>query len=305
MVQHVFEYQVEEARHGRTATKAIRSRHTHIGVCKSPLPLRGARRKSGFTYLMTAKIIGDICIEATGSLGKPDFVTRNDAQQLSMVAESKSTHNLLLPTTASDLVDKYKAAYDDVVTNQAKRTQEWAHIAHPIAQLVGYMVDNKCRYGALTSGTRTYFLYISDSNAATTVHISGPFFVGEESYLRAWAYVHSLGCEQRDTFKIPTSTGKRKWLKFSRDQPTPQKEPNDKGPRSTGGSKNNKRKHGGAGSSTQSNKRTKKTKTAIEALDLPHVDFHDMIFGKKLGFGRNGSVFEVAMAGKTICIEAV
>ena len=40
------------------------------------------------------------------------------------------------------------------------RSIEWSNIAHPIGQLLGYMVEFRHCYGALTSGTKTYFLKI-------------------------------------------------------------------------------------------------------------------------------------------------
>lgn len=64
-------------------------------------------------------------------------------EKIAIVGESKSTHNLLLPNSADILVQKYKAAYKAVIDNREDRTEEWSHIGHPLAQLLGYMIDSK------------------------------------------------------------------------------------------------------------------------------------------------------------------
>jgi hypothetical protein len=132
--------------------------------------------------------------------GRPDFVLKMRSAEgtvlISVVGESKSTHNLRLPIDAGQIVAEYNAAYQTVSVGRQGRTLEWGNICHPIAQLLGYMVDNERRYGALTSGTRTYFVYISGDSNSSIVHISNAWFVGQVNYLRAWAYVYKLGCEQ-------------------------------------------------------------------------------------------------------------
>jgi hypothetical protein len=53
------------------------------------------------------------------------------------------------------------------------------------------MVDNKCRYGVLTSATRTYFVQITGNGQDATVHISEPYFRGEVNY-RTFGLGHSF-----------------------------------------------------------------------------------------------------------------
>jgi hypothetical protein len=141
----------------------------------------------------------------------------------SIIALSKSTHNLLLPMSDAECVEAYNNASVKDSYNYQPST-EWSHARHPIGQLLYLMVKQKHRYGVLTSGTRTYFLKLQESTtpgdvthhmvtrsqaikrkaspAAVSegrgdkdnihVYISDGWNVGETNYLRAWAYMHSL-----------------------------------------------------------------------------------------------------------------
>jgi len=77
--------------------------------------------------------------------------------------EFKSTHNLLVPFQMD--------------TRQ------------PLSQLFRYMIVNNSRCGVLSSGTRTYFLYVNEEG---TLLISDAWLVGKENYLRAWSYFFQL-----------------------------------------------------------------------------------------------------------------
>lgn len=104
----------------------------------------------------------------------------------------KSTHNLLRPVPAIKIVQTYNSEYIAVQVNQNGRTTRWNNVNHPLGQLLCYMLDNECSYGALTSATRTYFVRISDD---AEVFVSDAWFVGQENYLRTWANVNYLGCQ--------------------------------------------------------------------------------------------------------------
>jgi hypothetical protein len=208
--------------------------------------------------------------------------------------EGKSTHNLLIPNTAATFVQKYKAAYEAVIDQRSRRTIEWGHIAHPFAQLLGYLVDNAHRYGALTSATRTIFVYISGAGANIKVSVSEPYYIGEENYLRAWACVFSLGCKQKDRFNTPK--GENRWIKTGGDSPTPQ--PSLAAKNSEGKNKRKREditKQKGHGSS-------KKRKT-VSLSKLPTVDFLDLVVGKEIGIGRNGSLFQVSWKGNEYALK--
>ena len=248
---------------------------------------------NGLNFLTTANIVGEIQKE-TGAIGKPDFTLKGRQSSLGIIVEGKSTHNLLIPDSAATFVDKYRTAYADVIEQSVERTIEWGHIAHPLAQLLGYLVDNNHRYGALTSATRTVFVHISGSGASIKVNVSEPYYIGEENYLRAWAYVFSQGCKQKDKFKTPQ--GKNKWIKTGKKSPTPQPSPAEK---SSGGKRTRKRK----AKTKQEIPGTSKNRRAVPLSTLSTVDFQDLTIGKELGIGRNGSLFQVSWKGKEYALK--
>jgi hypothetical protein len=78
-------------------------------------------------------------------IGDPDFTVRRVAttgEAITITCEGKSTHNLRLPIMSASTASMYNAGTP--------------HVCYPLGQLVKYMVDNKTRFGALTSATRTY-----------------------------------------------------------------------------------------------------------------------------------------------------
>lgn len=245
----------------------------------------------GLRFLERAEIVSEIQVEKGPVVGRPDFCLQSSGEKISVVAECKSTHNLLMPPYAEDIVRKYLSTYDEVITRGPTRTHEWSHIAHPLGQLLGYMCDNKKRYGALTSATRTYFVFISGSNDIIQVNISDAYYVGKINYLRAWAYIHSLGCQQDDEFVLPTS-GEGQWVRTDKDHPSPQskQQPNPD---------TRKRK------STKSNRNrnSKRHKKSANTMSLQHVDFKELSIGNVLGIGRNGTVFKVAWKGETYALK--
>lgn len=248
---------------------------------------------NGLDFLTAAKIVGEIQREV-GTLGKPDFTLKDHRGRIGIIVEGESTHNLLIPDSAATFVEKYKAAYDAVIAQNSERTIEWGHVAHPFAQLLGYLVDNDHRYGALTSATRTIFAYISGTGDDIRVNVSEPYYIGEENYVRAWAYVFSLGCKQKDGFDTPK--GQKKWINTGGDSPTPQPSP---GKKSSGGKKKRKREDG---TKQKGRGRSKKGETA-SLSKLPTVDFRDLVVGKEIGIGRNGSLFQVSWKGKEYALK--
>jgi len=237
--------------------------------------------------------------------GKPDFTVwagTAETPRLAVVGESNRTHNLLLPNGIKDLVRKYRKAYKAVIQEGNECTTEWSHIAHPLAQLVGYMVDNKKRYGALTSATRTYFIFLEGNGAKMKARVSDPYFIGESTYLRAWAYMVSLGVNQKGRFVAPTG-----WLRTQTDRPTPQPSPDNKsGILEQETTTENAKKRGRRNSSeskgpSSSKKPTTRTKTA--SLELTQVPFQDLEIGPEIGYGRNGSVFRVQWNNKSFALK--
>jgi hypothetical protein len=264
--------------------------------------------------------------------GHPDFffvdqtTNRDDAsssssggenrphQKITIIGECKSTRNLLLPITAGALVEKYKSAYNKAVVQRQERTLHWARICHPIGQLLGYMVDNSCRYGALTSATRTYFVKIEGQDEDAMVYVSRAYFPGEKGYLRAWAYVHSLGQQQPngDELGVPDD-GKGKWLRTEKDEPTPPpKRKSSSEKRSARGHHNTKPKST-SGKRKRSN-HTRNTGSALSQehqsvlgrpLSIPWVNLRDIHIWKDspIGCGRNGAVLKATWKGMDVALK--
>jgi hypothetical protein len=95
--------------------------------------------------------------------------------------EFKSTHNLLVPFEINTIVPRYNQAYES-----GGPTRTWSNIGQPLSQLFAYMYSNNSRCGVLSSGTRTYFLYVNEEHHVPL--ISDAWLIGEENYLRAWSY---------------------------------------------------------------------------------------------------------------------
>jgi predicted Ser/Thr protein kinase len=104
----------------------------------------------------------------TSLYGKIDFCVMKDKENISILCVSKSTHDLLLPMTAEACKAAYDRADEPPDNGGDERSTEWHHVAHPIRQLICYMVDNQHHFGALTSGTRTYFLKIQGPEGTTS-----------------------------------------------------------------------------------------------------------------------------------------
>ena len=241
--------------------------------------------------------------EARGIHGKPDFTvwvkSPKKGNQLVLIGESKSTHNLLLPMNKEDVVLKYRMAYQAVIQDGQERTTEWNHIAHPFAQLLSYMVDNKKRYGALTCATRTYFVCLDGNKEDMKVKISDPYFTGESTYLRAWSCIISLGTAQQPKFVICTE-----WIRTNNNNnPTPDGTDTCAGngrkrqPKIDRRNKQRKRRR-----SEQSGE-TVSPKCKHGALSLTHVPFQDLKLGAMIGHGRNGSVFQAQWQNQTIALK--
>lgn len=245
-------------------------------------------------------MVADIQAETPrGTIGKPDFCLKTAKSKISVIGQSKSTHNLLLPNNGKTLVMKYETSYRTVVTEKGVRTKEWSHIGHPLAQLLGYMVVNGRRYGALTSATRTYFVLISGMGDNAKANVSDPYFVGEVNYLRAWAFIHSLGSQQEDVFRPPAAESTERWIITTGDAPTPQPEKSPfTGNAATGSNKRKASKRAGG----EHKKKSKSTKTS-RSIRLPFVDFYDLEFCGEVGFGRNGSVFKVIWEGQAVALK--
>ena len=278
-------------------------------------------------------------VEEEGGIGLMDFnllagtVANTNgiarSEEIAVVCESKSTHNLLLPIDASSLVRKYNEAHVAVVDQCQDHTTEWSHIGHPLAP------DNNRRYGVLTSGTRSYFVHVSGDREGSNVSITDAWFVGEPNYLRAWAFIYSLGCSQDDSWHAP-----KRWLGTEKKRPTPQKDNDHSGregrspgsggrspgrgggipgkrgrsPGKGGGTPGKRgRSPGKGGRGTETRKRkavgsqdSSKTKV-VEATSqvIPSAPFEEIEILEVIGEGWNGAAFKSLLARPRSCNETI
>lgn len=239
---------------------------------------------------------------------RADFVLKENHECLSeddckttVVGEFKSSHNLLLPVEATEIVRKYQEAYTAVYNNiqgEEEHPLEWSNICHPLGQLLGYMVDKGCRYGILTSATRTYFLKVEGTGDNACVYVADAFFPGEQNYLRAWAYIHSLG-QMHDQEDL----GKLEWKKTDGKNPTPRKH-SQKEEKDGSGTGSKKRRRSLTTKSTSNEKSHQSSKQECN-LNLPWVDVYELNINhqRPLGSGRNGIVYQASWGGFDVALK--
>jgi hypothetical protein len=168
---------------------------------------------------------------------------------------------------------------------------------------VRFLVENKCRYGALTSGTRTYFIYVAGSGETLSVHVSDAWFVGQEHYLRAWLYIYTQGCLDPGPMETPAA-----WKKTPHKQRTPkggnnsvQDAGDDETDNSTEESKvSNKRAR--VGSAVQTTGMDDDSVNATSSV-LKSVPFEDIEYLETIGYGRNGSAFKARWNDKLVAVK--
>jgi hypothetical protein len=254
--------------------------------------------------LMTAGLLGKI--SSRGGLGKPDAITLNKDVEIAapadigLVVEFKSTHDLPLPMTDADVVEAYNTAYKEVIIQQSGRSPAWSRVCHPIGQLLGYMVENGQRYGVLSSATRAYFLWIEGDGESAVVRISTPWFVGERDFLRAWAFVHYMACQQ----SVPLLTSGLTWRLTSNKQSTPPPKCKRKGQRSGDAIAEG---DGDAGSDSDemstNGQEDAPAGSAAQMSALVETPIDDVEIIGTLGYGHNGVVFLANWHGQKVALK--
>jgi hypothetical protein len=204
-----------------------------------------------------------------------------------MVMEAKSTHSLPLPMLATDVVRLH-----DGPQNNAQQRARVDRARNPIGQILRYVVLNEVRFGALTSASRTYFFRIEDDGKAVAgkVSVSDAFFVGEQNYLRAWAYCYSLSTRTMRYKKVQVG-----WAADDPDYVHVTDDKGNNGPTTGPMTRSRKRQIAGAP--------TGKKGSIISLSVIPSVPFASLSFGKPLGYGRNGCVFRADWQGKTVAVK--
>jgi len=249
--------------------------------------------------LMTAGLLGEVATR--GGVGKPDAVTLTRQVDMALpsdigiIVQFKSTHNLPMPMMAAGVVEVYNAAYEAVMNQRNGRTAGWSRVCHPIGQLLGYMIENGRRYGVLSSATRAYFVCIQGDGQAARVRISNAWFVGEPDFLRAWAYIHSLACQQ----STPLKPQGLEWKKTSSDQPTPPAKRKRKGLQSDAIDEGEEDQD----EQGSEERRDAPTGSATQISGLPEIPFDSIELIEALGYGRNGVVFLATWNGIKIALK--
>jgi hypothetical protein len=233
---------------------------------------------------------------AQGLIGDPDFTLRRVTDgRVTLMCEAKATHSLRLPVSSQTTVDLY-----DTRNRQ---------VCNPLGQLLRHMIDNKIQHGALTSSTRTYFVCIDVIEQQPEFFVSTAWLVGEENYLRAWAYIHDLACMVLD------STVQIDWVRVKSAVRSNLAAP---APANTGGSHASKNRGRGSGSSAGNSNMSNAAAVASASClvgavycvppndlgdILPMVSGDDLQIDGIIGYGRNGTVFKARWGEQEIALK--
>eukprot|EP00978_Attheya_sp_CCMP212_P040444 scaffold220909_cov60-Attheya_sp.AAC.2 len=295
--------------------KALNPRQLHIfqfssALTNSMVSLSDEKEEENFMLqvlkntLMSTGITGEIT--SRGGLGRPDAImlqteVDNDLPEpadIGLIAEFKSTHNLPLPIAADGVATAYNDAYNEVIKERGGRSPLWARVCHPLGQLLGYMVENGRRYGALSSATRAYFITIDGSGLDARVYISDAFLVGQPNFLRAWAFIQSLACQQTE----PLVSNQLKWQKTSKDHPTPPPKSRRTGSLRSSGTGTINEASGDEDMGTADGPNTNSASNEVAGLAevlIAEVSIDDVQILGTLGYGHNGVVY-LAKWGETM-----
>ena len=251
--------------------------------------------------LVNAGILGKI--KKRGGLGKPDAFTLRTSEEvdlatpsdIGLIVEFKSTHNLPLPMSAATIATSYNKAFRTVIIEQGGRSSTLSRVCHPIGQILGYMAENGRRYGVLSCATRSYFLKIEGQGADARVFISDPFFVGQNNFLRAWAFAHSLAHQQVDSV-VAKDLG---WSITSSRTPTPPEKSTYsvklRQPPTEETNEEHKIEEGSNVSSTKMN--------FGDVVGIDQVPIDDVRIVGTLGYGRNGVVYLAEWSGTKVALK--
>lgn len=248
--------------------------------------------------LMVVGLIGTIVIGSKNCQGEPDFsiimAPKTNKNNIKVVGESKATHNLPLPMKAQEVARQYndvRAAVDQLSEQRSDRNRRplgWSHVGHPVSQILGYMILNHCHYGVLTSGSRTYFIHIKRNTTRTgeeRVLISDAWFVGQEDYLRAWAFFYARAC--KDTQSVLDTPGlSQAWLEGTPDK-VKKRPPSPPPPADQGTAKRRFWRGRGGGEGRGGAKLRSRSAGGI----IPMVTLNDFKVGQPIGYGRHGTTF--------------
>ena len=269
--------------------------------CKDEESEKIFHRSHVLNYLRSAGLVDYRTDQKTASQGLPDYVLSsggveaNDPPVIRALLEYKATHNLPLPMLSEDVVRRYNNGCAATRSNAAESSRDHQRVCKTLAQLFGYMALNECRFGVLTSGTRSYFCRI---NNAALAEVTDAWFVGEAGYLKAWAHFYHLSL---DAGVFPAGAGSwftdsnvpRGWRKETEEE----EEGGGQGSAPTGtgpllGENRGKRSRHSASRDPDV------TFSRIDTAPLKSVKFLG-----SLGYGRNGCVFRARWEGEEVAVK--
>eukprot|EP00339_Tiarina_fusa_P001680 CAMPEP_0117004560 /NCGR_PEP_ID=MMETSP0472-20121206/5484_1 /TAXON_ID=693140 ORGANISM="Tiarina fusus, Strain LIS" /NCGR_SAMPLE_ID=MMETSP0472 /ASSEMBLY_ACC=CAM_ASM_000603 /LENGTH=547 /DNA_ID=CAMNT_0004705539 /DNA_START=69 /DNA_END=1712 /DNA_ORIENTATION=- len=235
-------------------------------------------------------------------IGLPDLLlTEGEGDELkaTMAVENKATHSLPLPMSSVQVATAHNIGRAE--TEHAMGDSYRERVCNPIGQLLRYMIQNGLRVGALSSATRTYFVLIQDEgdNVAGNVCISDAWFVGEENYLRAWAYCYDLSTQlenyESEAVSWASADSGQEFVLANADS----EESDDDSDNSAGG---------GSGGATRDSPPSKRAKvnapgSQLTSTLIPTVPVSSFSLEKALGYGRNGCVFRACWEGKEVAVK--
>lgn len=316
-VWHDFRPSVEQFKAGaqqvvpNKSVGQVRGSLNDLGLCAHERSEEDYLDKRVLQPLMVAGLIGTVRLGPRGCKGEPDFsLLEPDTDNVKIVGETKATHNLPLPMQAQMVVEQYntaRSAIDNLPeerTNIQRRPLGWSHVGHPVSQALGYMILNHCRYGVLTSGSRTYFIHVQTETATKEekVFISDAWFVGQENYLRAWAFLYDRACEDRGERLSPGILSET-WLTS-----TPERA-NKRPPSPDGRNQANKRSRlpgfiGQRGGQGRGKRRSLgRDRGLSHSQSIPRVSLNDFEVGRPIGYGRRGTVFSGTWNGEVVALK--
>jgi hypothetical protein len=227
-----------------------------------------------------------------GIVGYTDFTVRRSGD-ITIMCEAKATQSLRLPMDPEDTVRLYN--------------EENVQVRNPLGQVLRGMIDNQVPFGALTSSTRTYFISICQiARRSVEFRVSKAWLVGEEHYLRAWTYVHSLGSAALDgdgkTIRIDWNLVQRMTTRNSANETLDLSSGSSAGNNARRGSSNASNAAGGVSRSRHLGADYCIPPNALDGV-LPVVPWDDIEIKGMLGYGKNGTAFKAFWAGQEVALK--
>ena len=217
--------------------------------------------------------------------------------------------------TAAAVVQQYNDAFANRSPAPSdNQIRAWSHVGHPMSQLAGYMILNRCRFGLLTSATRTYFVHIKeDQRGDDFVLVSDAWFIGQPNYLRAIAAFYHLA--STDNSSRLSRRNRRGWITStppemrqarSRKRARSDADPGRSRTRSRGllGYDDGGGPRSDGGSLAANNVDDRGVVNPIgSSCPIESVEFDEIELTSPLGYGKRGTSFQAQWRGQTVAVK--